>query len=67
MPELDGYDATRQIRQVNSNVVIIAQTALASNRDIEIALASGCNDHIAKPVNFKALKSLILKYFDKLE
>jgi CheY-like chemotaxis protein len=46
MPELDGYDATRQIRQVNSNVVIIAQTALASNRDIEIALASGCNDHI---------------------
>jgi CheY-like chemotaxis protein len=48
-------------------VVIIALTALALNRDIESALAAGCNDHIAKPINSKVLKSLILKYFDKLE
>jgi CheY-like chemotaxis protein len=67
MPELDGYEATRQIRQFNTKVVIIAQTALASNRDIEMALSAGCNDHIAKPVKIMALKSLILKYFDKLE
>ncbi len=67
MPELDGYEVARQIRKFNPNVVIIAQTALASSRDIELALEAGCNDHIAKPVNIHALKLLILKYFDKFE
>ena len=67
MPELDGYEVARQIRKFNPNVVIIAQTALASSRDIELALEAGCNDHIAKPVNIHALKLLIFKYFDKFE
>ena len=67
MPELDGYEATRQIRQFNTKVIIIAQTALALNSDIEKALAAGCNDHIAKPVKSSALKSLILKYLGKSE
>ena len=67
MPELDGYEVARQIRQFNSKVIIIAQTALALNSDIERALAAGCNDHIAKPVNSNVLKSLILKYLGKSE
>jgi signal transduction histidine kinase len=63
MPELDGYEATRQIRQFNTKVIIIAQTALAIKRDIERALAAGCNDYITKPINSNVVKSQILKYF----
>jgi CheY-like chemotaxis protein len=65
--ELDGYEVARWIRKLDPNVIIIAQTTLASSRDIELALEAGCNDHIAKPVNGKVLKSLLLKYFDKSE
>jgi len=59
MPEVDGYEATRQIREFNKEVVIIAQTALASSKDIEDALSAGCNDHIAKPINLMELNLVI--------
>lgn len=49
MPEMDGYEATRQIRQFNKDVVIIAQTAYALAGDRERAIAAGCNDYLAKP------------------
>jgi len=63
MPELDGYEATRQIRQFNNDVVIIAQTAYALPGDREKAIAAGCNDHIAKPFGSESLSKLIRKYF----
>ena len=50
MPDLNGYDATRQIRQFNKNVIIIAQTAFGLLRDREKAIESGCDDYIAKPI-----------------
>ena len=65
MPEMDGYEATRQIRQFNKNVVIIAQTAFGLIDDREKALGVGCNDYISKPLNITHLKELILKYFNK--
>jgi CheY-like chemotaxis protein len=64
MAGMDGYEATRQIRQFNKEVVIIAQTAYALSSDREKAIAAGCNDYIAKPVNGKALRMLIGKYFN---
>jgi CheY-like chemotaxis protein len=64
MPELDGYEVTKQIRQFNTKVVIIAQTALALKSDIERALTAGCDDHISKPIKSNVLKLLILKYFE---
>jgi len=63
MPETDGYEATRQIRQFNTDVVIIAQTAFALTGDREKAIAAGCNDYIAKPYTKAILKSLIRKHF----
>ncbi len=51
MPGMDGQEATRQIRQVNKNVVIIAQTAKALLGDKEMIVEAGFNDYIAKPVN----------------
>jgi len=65
MPEMDGYDATRLIRQFNNEVVIIAQTAFGLTGDKEKALEAGCNDYISKPIDVVLLKSLINKYFNQ--
>ena len=65
MPEMGGYEATRHIRQFNKDVVIIAQTAFGLSGDREKALAAGCNDYIAKPVNKAGLLSLIEKHLCK--
>ena len=65
MPGIDGYEATRQIRQFNKNVIIIAQTAYGLSGDREKALESGCNDYISKPINKEELQLLLRKYFDK--
>ena len=51
MPVMNGLEATRRIREFNSTIVIIAQTAFALLGDKEIALAAGCNDYVSKPIN----------------
>jgi len=63
MPVMDGYEATRLIRQFNRNVVIIAQTAFGLIGDREKALAAGCNDYIAKPYDKTSLITLLNNYF----
>jgi len=63
MPEMNGYEATRQIRQFNTDVIIIAQTAYALSGDKEKALEAGCNDYISKPIRRDELMTLIQKYF----
>ena len=65
MPDMGGYDATRQIRMFNKEVVIIAQTAHGLYGDREKAIEAGCNDYIAKPINKTELLLLIQKYFRK--
>jgi PAS domain S-box-containing protein len=65
MPEMNGYEATRQIRQFNKEVVIISQTANALTGDREKAIDAGCNDYIAKPIRKDELLGLIQKYFRK--
>jgi signal transduction histidine kinase/CheY-like chemotaxis protein len=59
MPEMDGYEATKQIRKFNKNVIIIAQTAFALSNDREKTINVGCNDYIMKPINQVQLKNLI--------
>jgi hypothetical protein len=65
MPEMDGYEATRQIRRFNKDVVIIAQTAYGFSGDKQKALAAGCNDYISKPINRTLMYELIKKHFNK--
>lgn len=63
MPDMDGYDATMEIRKFNKGVVIIAQTAYALEGDREKALAIGCNDYISKPIIQNDLMEMIGKWF----
>jgi len=62
MPVMNGYETTRQIRQFNKDVIIIAQTSYALVGDREKAIEAGCNDYITKPINKDKLLSLIQKY-----
>jgi PAS domain S-box-containing protein len=65
MPEMNGYEATKEIRQFNKDVIIIAQTAYGLSGDRENALEAGCNDYISKPINKTELLSLLHRYFKK--
>jgi hypothetical protein len=62
MPELSGYDATRQIKLIFPNLPVIAQTAYATNEDKQMAISAGCDDFIAKPIKKNMLLELIQKY-----
>jgi len=62
MPKLDGLEATRKIREFNKDVLIFAQTAFAFPEDKNEAIAAGCDEYLAKPVDEELLKSLIEKH-----
>ena len=70
MPEMDGLEATRIIRDpesgvLNPNIPIVAMTALAMKGDRELCLAAGMNDYISKPIKpeelFKTIENFALK------
>jgi CheY-like chemotaxis protein len=63
MPEMDGIEATRQIRNKynNKTIPIIAMTAHAMYGDKEKCLSAGMNDYISKPINRKRLFSILSK------
>ena len=67
MPVMDGYEATRQIRNkqssvLNHNIPIIAMTAHVMKGDREKCLESGMNDYVSKPVNPQTLVDVIEKW-----
>jgi len=55
MPVLDGYDATREIKKINSKVPIIAQSAYALSGNSQKAIDAGCDDYVTKPINKEEL------------
>ncbi len=50
LPEMNGYEAARKIREFNKDVVIIAQTAFAQLGDKDRAIKAGCDNYITKPL-----------------
>ena len=62
MPKMDGLEATRRIREKDSDLPIIAVTARSFKADKEKCLAAGCNDYIAKPIEPQKLIDKINQY-----
>jgi CheY-like chemotaxis protein/HPt (histidine-containing phosphotransfer) domain-containing protein len=67
MPELDGLEATRQIRKLKNGltVPVIALTAGVSKEEREQCFKSGMDDFLAKPIEKNELKRIIRKYLEK--
>ena len=51
LPMMDGLETTRQIKQNNPDLPVIAQTANAMDEDRKNIIEAGCDDYIAKPIN----------------
>jgi CheY-like chemotaxis protein len=62
MPGMDGFEATRQIRKINPEILIIALTADARNEIKEECLAAGMNDFITKPFKLDELSAKVIRY-----
>jgi CheY-like chemotaxis protein len=69
MPEMDGYEATRQIRASGASrsgsIPIVAMTANVFKEDIEKCLESGMNDHVGKPLDFDEVLNKLRLYLAK--
>ncbi|MGZ3722784.1 MAG: response regulator, partial [Bdellovibrionales bacterium] len=68
MPEMDGYQATREIRKQKqfSQLPIIAVTAKATKNDRVLCLEAGANDYLSKPIDLQQLFSLVRVWAPKL-
>ena len=66
LPGMDGYEATRRLRQTpeTSNIPIIALTAHAMPADEQRAREAGCNDYISKPINTRNFVPQLRKYLE---
>ena len=66
MPEMDGYEATQNIRALDipraKEIPIVAMTANVFREDIDRCLAAGMDDHLGKPVNFNEIVGKLPKY-----
>jgi CheY-like chemotaxis protein len=62
MPDINGYEATKEIRELNSDVIIITQSAFGLNGQGK-ALSAGSNDYITKPIDKTELLIVLNKYF----
>ena len=62
MPVMNGYDATRQIKEFRSDLKIIAQTAYSTTEDRNQAIQAGCDDFYSKPISEEVLSEIIYRY-----
>lgn len=62
MPDLDGFEASKQIKEINKNIPIIAVTAFALSGDENKALDAGCDDYIEKPIRRSVFVEKLRKF-----
>jgi CheY-like chemotaxis protein len=69
MPKMDGYEATRQIRQLDTpdakSIPIVAMTANVFHEDVEKCLACGMDGHVGKPLDFDSVFSKLREYMTR--
>jgi len=62
MPDMNGLDATRIIKEVNHDIPVVALSAYAFDDNIREAKAAGCNEFLAKPFRVEDLLDVVQKY-----
>lgn len=62
IPEINGFDATKMIKEFKPNLPIIAQTAYSTTEDKKTAMGAGCSDFISKPIGQQSLHSILTKW-----
>ncbi len=67
MPVMNGHEALKAIREFNTDVYIIAQTAHAMAGDEALSLKSGFNDYISKPIDPEVLKTKLMKAMEEIK
>ncbi|HEX8978236.1 MAG TPA: response regulator [Parasulfuritortus sp.] len=67
MPNMDGYQATHELRRRGVNLPILAITANAMAEDVDRCLAAGMNDYLAKPINYELLTAAMDKWLPPAE
>ncbi len=65
MPEMNGLDATRIIKEVNHDIPVVALSAYAFEKDVREAMNAGCDEFMAKPFHVEDLMDLVQKYTEK--
>ncbi len=65
MPIMDGYEATKLIRNMDKNIPIIAISANAMNEDVIKSKNIGMNEHLKKPIEVEELYKVLLSYIPK--
>ena len=63
MPEMDGLQATIEIRGAGQQLPIVAMTATASSKSKSKAISTGMNDYIVKPVKTDVVRNILIKWF----
>ena len=62
MPEMNGYEATRTLREQGHTDPILALTAHAMDADRQRCLAAGCNEHLTKPINREKMIRTVARF-----
>lgn len=65
IPEINGIEATKIIKEADNNIPIVAQTAYAMEEDRDKCLTAGCDDYIAKPINIEEFLTIIKNVLEK--
>lgn len=63
MPDINGLEASKMIKEKFPQIVIIAQSAYVFSQDIALAKDAGCDDFISKPISKNELLRMLAKYF----
>ena len=65
LPVMDGYTATKEIKKINPDVPVIAQTAHVMSGERERCMEAGCDDYLAKPIRLQILMDTLSKFLNK--
>ncbi|MDF1574481.1 MAG: response regulator [Bacteroidales bacterium] len=67
MPEVDGLEATRRIKQLRPDLPVVATTANIYDENAQACKEAGCDAFLSKPLQFRKMFELMQSFFDRQE